>query len=248
MRDRLYKETMTVTDSSLSGRKLWHLFSAEEFFKLETFLDGGLWCSDVGSIIGFDGDAEGTGFHGTFVSCWHVNVDFPSENVWKIFGGDGNGFAIRTSPDKLLALANATRRERLTASCGEVSYLAPEVALVDPAFQVRKSHIDEEEFRFVLKVHDGRQINEAVLKDNARTLAPVHCAGRAYDRPIRQLTFSERDREDYAFIVPIDADALFEELLVGPNVAPHDREKATNKLREAGVHCEVSNLLKAKNH
>jgi hypothetical protein len=32
---------------------LWYLFNTAELFKLNTFLPGGLWCSDIGSIVGF---------------------------------------------------------------------------------------------------------------------------------------------------------------------------------------------------
>jgi hypothetical protein len=38
---------------------LWYLFSTAEVFKLRTFLSGGLWCSDIGAMVGFGEDAEG---------------------------------------------------------------------------------------------------------------------------------------------------------------------------------------------
>jgi hypothetical protein len=116
-------------NSCFPGKKLWHLFSWEERYKLETFLDGALWCSDVGSIIGFDGDAEGSRFCGIFISCWHVNVGDPSENVWDVFGGGGNGFAIRTSTERLKAIADAILHSSLTSStrllrkCGARSWI-----------------------------------------------------------------------------------------------------------------------------
>jgi hypothetical protein len=190
-------------NSCFPGKKLWHLFSWEERYKLETFLDGALWCSDVGSIIGFDGDAEGSRFYGIFISCWHVNVGDPSENVWDVFGGGGNGFAIRTSTERLKAIADATRTEYLMASCREVSYISPKKMLVDPAFQVRKSHINEEEFRLALKINEQQQQDEGVLKDKVRKIAASHCVGRAYDRPIRRLTLSERDTGDFFQSIPI---------------------------------------------
>ena len=232
-----------TVDPKLAGKNLWHLFCTEESFKIETFLDGGLWCSDLGSITGFQGDPEGSKFHGIFVSCWHVNEGDPSDVAWKIFGGDGDGFAIRTSPEKLLALVNAVGAERITARLVEVPYTPASVVINGPAYQVSESHSKEEEVRLVLRLGDGGPSEDA-LKDKIRELVPSHCKGRAYERPIRRLTLSEIDDMDFGLIVPTDPVGLFDEFLVGPNVTPADRDAVMTKLYKAGVHCAVRNLQK----
>ena len=84
-----------------SQYNLWHLFVAEEMYKMSTFMRGGLWCAELNSIITFEGDVEGTQPFGLFVSCWHRSKDVPTPRAWEIFGGSGNGFALRARPSSL---------------------------------------------------------------------------------------------------------------------------------------------------
>ena len=230
-------------DLKLAGKNLWHLFCTEELFKLETFLDGGLWCSDLGSILGFDGDPEGSKFHGIFVSCWHVNEGDPSHAAWKIFGGDGDGFAIRTSPEKLSTLANAVGAGGIRAGLLEVSYTPPNELINGPSYQVSESHSEEKEVRFVLSLGE-RGLSEDALKDKIRELVPFHCKGRAYERPIRSLTLSEVGDTDFGLIVPTDPVRLFDEFLVGSRVKSADRDAVTTRLHKVGIPCPVRNLQK----
>jgi hypothetical protein len=102
---------------------LWYLFSTSELFKLKTFLSGGLWCSDIGSIVGFGEDAEGAGPQGLFVSCWHASEGDPTSRAWKIFGGDGDGFAIRTTVDELQSYATSTNNSAIAARFGPVTFV-----------------------------------------------------------------------------------------------------------------------------
>lgn len=225
--------------AALTGKNLWHLFSG--LLKLHTFLAGGLWCSDLGSIPGFEGDVEGSKFHGVFISCWHVSNELPSDVAWQIFGEGGDGFAIGTSPDKLEAMARSFGSELLSARVGSVSYVPAGQMITDPAFQVRETHIQEEEVRFALSVLGSYQSEEA-LKGRVRTIVPSHCSGRNYPRPINSLILSEVDDSDFGVIVPIDPVNLFEEFLVGPKVPQAATEEVKQQLRDAGIRCEVRQL------
>ena len=119
---------------------LWYLFSTAEQFKLKTFLSGGLWCSDIGSIVGFGEDAEGSGPQGLFVSCWHASEDDPTSRAWQIFGGDGDGFAIRTTVDELQSYATTTGSSAIAARLGPVTYVPEGGSISDPAFEVLGHH------------------------------------------------------------------------------------------------------------
>ena len=80
---------LTVSCEAFRFMNLWHLFATGEFYKLRTFLAGGLWCSDLGSIVGFGDDRQGSGVQGVFVSCWHQSEGDPTSSAWEIFGGKG---------------------------------------------------------------------------------------------------------------------------------------------------------------
>jgi hypothetical protein len=103
---------------------LWKLARADELYKLDTLLVGGLY---MGRLDQFKDPREGTlgrktkslvdkapayeklyiireyknASRQSFASCWHRNDKEPSEYVWNEFGGKHNGFAIRTAPEKL---------------------------------------------------------------------------------------------------------------------------------------------------
>lgn len=217
---------------------LWHLFRTEEVFKLDTFLSGGLWCSDVGSIVGFGEDAEGSKPLGLFVSCWHAAEGDPTAGAWKILGGDGDGFAIQTTVEELRSYATSFRSPRIAARFGSVSYIPEGGTISDPAFEVLGHHSEELEMRFVLELKE-RDHGAGDIRKQMRVAAPAFCEGRNFSDPIQQLTLSARFDSDFAMILPIDAAKLFKEFLIGSKVTPQARDLAIQSLRKAGVNCTV---------
>ena len=216
---------------------LWHLFPVEELYKLKTFLAGGLWCADLGSIIGFGDDSEGTGLHGTFVSCWHAAEADPTDVAWEIFGGAGNGFAIGTTMESLASIATRSTKAGVKAQVCKVSYLPGGTFLSEPACQVLDQHEREAEVRFVLNF-ENKGCGEFALREQIRSVASAVCNGRDHQTPIHSLTVSESDRgdsSDLALIVPIDPCFLFKQFLVGANVHPHECSQALRLLEQARI-------------
>jgi hypothetical protein len=220
---------------------LWHLFSTEELFKLDTFLSGGLWCADLGSIPGFGDDLEGTGPRGIFVSCWHATDGDPSEKAWEIFGGNGDGFAIGTTPEDLGMLATQANTTAISAQFGPVSYVPEGDVIRDPALEVHKHHAQEFEMRVVLKLKNESG-DENAVKEEMRKAVSTHCDGRNYTRPIHAVTLSERFGSDFGVILPIDASRLFKKFLIGSKVAVRERVQVGQSLIEAGIHCTIRQL------
>jgi len=222
----------------LQSMNLWHLFATRETYKLDTFLQGGLWCSDLGSIVGFGDDSEGSGLHGVFVSCWHLSPGDPTSHAWQIFGGNGDGFAIRTSIEVLRQRANAFDHPPLKAELAEVQYVKVGGTICDPAFQVPEHHQNENEMRFAIiltkQAVDSRErcskIQEAVSRS---------CSGRNFQGRIEQLTLSVRDDSDFALVLPIDTSALVKEILIGPLVSSLAEDQVKASLHMAGVSCIV---------
>jgi len=217
---------------------LWHLFSTAELFKLNTFLSGGLWCSDIGSMVGFGEDAEGCGPQGLFVSCWHASEGDPTSRAWKIFGGDGDGFAIRTTIDELQSCATSITSSAIAARVGPVTYVLEGGMISDPAFEVLGHHGDEREVRLLLELK-ARDQGASEIKKQMRIAVPAICEGRNFSGPIKKLTLSERFDSDFAMILPVDAPRLFKEFLIGSKVTPQTRRLAIESLRSAGVNCST---------
>jgi hypothetical protein len=220
---------------------LWYLFSTAELFKLKTFLSGGLWCSDIGSIIGFGEDAEGSGPQGLFVSCWHASEGDPTSCAWTIFGGDGDGFAIRTTGDELQSYATTTSSPAIAARFGPVTYVPEGGTIRDPAFEVLDHHRQEREMRLLLELK-ARDHDASEIKRQMRIAVTAFCHGRNFTGPIKMLTLSERLDSDFAMILPIDAPRFFKEFLIGSKVTPQDRDLAIQSLRSAGVNCTIRQL------
>lgn len=154
--------------------------------KLSTLIsDGGLWFARLDQF----GDAlEGTAPQGnigllakypayernwteqqytytvrrSFASCWHINKDFPSSNIWTSFGGP-DCIAVRTSigvvRTELQPLAGATTGLPGPLYIGKVRYIdhcidvVPEGNFIEPAFVVQDGFSPEVEARLLLHTH-----------------------------------------------------------------------------------------------
>jgi hypothetical protein len=221
---------------------LWHLFPLDEPRKLQTFLHGGLWCTELNSIINFTGDVEGTQPYGTFVSCWHRSEGDPTPVAWTIFGDDGAGIAIRGSSSYLQSLAEKVDRDWVSGRFGEVRYLSPAQPVVDAAFEVRATHQSESEMRVALGV-TGISIGDDELR---RSHVRAHCPKRQSDRNITKkvedLTLIEDEMGEDALVLPIDPKTLFEEVVFGPKVSAAERESIQRSITDSGIQCPFRSL------
>lgn len=220
---------------------LWYLFNTAELFKLNTFLSGGLWCADLGSIPGFGEDAEGSGPQGLFVSCWHASEGDPTPRAWEIFGGDDDGFAIRTTIDELRSCASFITSSAIAVRFGSVSYLPEGKMISDPAFEVLSHHSDEREMRLLLELKT-RDRDMSEVKKQMRIAVPGFCQGRNFPGRITKLTLSATFDSEFAMIIPIEAPTFFKEFLIGARLNRQARRMAIGSLRGAGVNCGVRQL------
>lgn len=220
---------------------LWHLFKTEEDYKLGTFLAGGLWCADLGSIIGYSDDVEGTGPQGLFVSCWHATEGDPTSEAWEVFGGNGDGFAIRTTVEELQSYATCFDNAAMTARLGFVEYVPKDGTITDPAFQVHEHHEKELEMRLLLALKNLEHGDDEIKKQ-IRRAAAITCERRGFSVPIKQLILSDSYDSEFAMILPIDAPGLFKEFLIGSQVEPRKRDSTIQFLKAAGVTCRFRQL------
>jgi hypothetical protein len=203
--------------------KLWHLFSiGEGAKKISTFMRGGLWCTELNSIVSFTGDVEGSQPYGIFVSCWHKSEGDPSDRAWQVFGNSGNGVALRAAPTSLLSLAERFNVGGFRARFDQVRYLSEGEPITDAAFQVGASHIQEDEMRVALCLMEVADRDTPARKDQIRTIAPARCRNPQAITMFSSMTFVE-DVENDAIILPIRPADFIEEIVIGPKVSNDDK-------------------------
>lgn len=224
---------------------LWHLFPLSEESKLRTFLHGGLWCSELNSIVNFQDDVEGTQAYGTFVSCWHRSDGDPTPLAWTIFGGDGDGIAIRGSSSYLRALADMVDHVWIKGKFGEVRYLASTEPVTDAAFEVRSSHQQEGEMRVALGICDISIHDEELRRNHVRARCLIRQSDRSITHNIKDLTLIEDEMGEDALVLPVDPRGLFEEVVFGARVSAIKRESLQRLITDAGIHCPFRALSQA---
>ena len=158
---------------------LWHLFYNDKERRLATFLGGGLWLSRLDQ---FGDSKEGQlpdanlgllrkaptpllewvvkqyvlNVKRSFASCWHMSDNDPSPDAWQIFGGAGNGVAIRTTPDSMRQTL-----AQISGPDGPVHFAAvryvdhsideiPEGNVIEAAFVVQSNYAPECEARVLI--------------------------------------------------------------------------------------------------
>jgi hypothetical protein len=244
-----------------ADQNLWRLSTANELFKLCTLLAGGLY---MARLDRFKDPREGTLGRKTkslldkapeyvkryiireygnarrqsFASCWHANHGQPSEYVWKQFGGNHNGFAIRTTPQRLRKSVESV------VACG-AGYIGSVVYkkhnkdenkltnILNVHFVVRDDFKNEQEVRFLIHTFGphGQQLygrkgpKGPLVKWRPRRTTPIihECIG-GY-------------RRGTAILLSVDARTLIDEVVVGKRVSRalfKDIEKCVLKI---GVPC-----------
>jgi hypothetical protein len=164
-----------------TDKSLWHLFSTKDLYKLDTFLSGEIY---LARLDRFNDPLEGALPRGnrnllnkapvfekryiraayrravrqSFATCWHRSSGEPSDFVWKQFGGNHDGVAIRTSPQRMV---NAFRQmlDLGAAHLGVIRYIDHERDLIgsqnilQSQFVVRSDYQWEEEARLLLHTY-----------------------------------------------------------------------------------------------
>jgi hypothetical protein len=189
---------------------LWHLFSLDEQRKLQAFLHGGLWCSELNSI---SGDVEGTQAYGTFVSCWHRSEGDPTPIAWAIFGGEGSGIAIRGSSSYLQSLVEQVDCDWISGRFREIRYLPSSQPVVDAAFEVRSTHQSESEMRVALGVTGISTGDDELRRSHVMARCPKRQSDRNITKNVEDLTLIDDEMGEDALVLPIDPKKLFEEVV-----------------------------------
>lgn len=247
-----------------TSKHLWHLASGQQMErKLETFLRGGIWFARLDTFT--SGVPEGTlpkrnkslldklpkfqvkmvkkvytrAVKRSFASCWHMSDADPSTSIWKSFGGDGNGIAIRTTPTHLTQVLAAISGNDGPVHFGEIRYIdhwidvIPEANVIEAAFVVQDSYAYEREARVLIHSHG--------------TAASDHLAhasglfGPLVKRPPKR----QLDAGSYGFlggyahwkaIVPsVDAKVLIQEIVIGKGVDAVRRKRLVDLVTRYGL-------------
>ena len=219
--------------ASVSAHNLWHLFVADETYKMRTFLRSGLWCAELNSIVSFDADVEGSQPFGIFVSCWHRSKGDPTSSAWQIFGASGNGFALRAKPSIIQSVAERFNSGTLRVRYDEVRYLRSGEKPTDAAFEVAPSHSREEEMRLAVSFVGLTDSDDCKGKEQIRRWLPRLSDHRTVTR-FQDVSFAEDEGQE-AIILPVSPEDLIEEIVIGPRVSTEERKAFVKMLEGSPV-------------
>lgn len=223
---------------------LWHLFPIGteakwgEAYKLDTFLRGGLWCAALNSIITFDGDIEENQPLGAFVSCWHRSAGDPTSHAWEVFGGSGNGIALRARPKTLHAIAERSSGRGFPTRFDRVIYVPSGKKPADSAYEVVARRSPEDEARLAVCFSGFAHLNDRARRARIRKAVAATCADRKAIPEYRDVTFVD-DRGREGIVLPVRPDELIEEIVIGTEVSSSVRLELTKKLTKAGIGTRV---------
>ena len=240
---------------------LWRLSRADQLYKLDTLLGGGLYLSRLDR---FDDPREGTigrktkslldkapeyekGYvireyenarRQSFASCWHANRRQPSEYVWREFGGNHNGLAIRTTPQKLSQAVESV----INCGAGFIGNVVYKkhtkdennlTNILNAHFVVRDDFKNEQEVRFLIHTFGphGQQLygqegpKGPLVKWRRRRTTPAmrECIG-GY-------------RRGTAILLTVDARTLIDEVVVGKCVSQVLFKDIETRVLKIGIPC-----------
>jgi hypothetical protein len=240
---------------------LWKLAKADELYKLDTLLEGGLYMARLDQ---FKDPREGALGRKTkslldktpayekryiireyknarrqsFASCWHGNDTEPSEYVWNEFGGEHNGFAIRTTPQKLRMAVESV------VACGagyigEITYKNHDKKennlrnILDAHFIVRDDFKDEEEVRFL--IHTFGPHGQLLYAQEGPKGQLLKWRIRRTTPPIRECLGGYR--RGTAILLAVDAKQVIDEIVVGKFAPRSLFEDIERRALNAGIPC-----------
>lgn len=249
------------------SRFIWRLSTAEELFKLDTLLEGGLYMARLDT---FDDPREGAlgrktkslldkdppyakkyiiaeyqkAIRQSFASCWHGSNKDPSEHAWCEFGGNHSGFAIRTTPERLRA-AVQTVLDCGAGYIGDVRYKNHDQEphelknILEAHFVVKDDYKDEEEVRFLLHTFGP---NGQKLIERRGPKGPL-ARWRLRKTTPRTHECVGGHRRGMAILLGIDARKLIEEVLVGRCASLAFFEDIRGRAAMAGIRCRQEKAL-----
>ncbi len=157
----------------------------------------------------------------TKINCWH-RADYESDAMWKLYAGESKGVAICSTASRL---RDALQPFRL-----------------DPSYAVEDLWAGPVHYQDL-----------TVVRMNVSMLDRFFCKHRAFEweREFR-LAISLRSAEEFGVTVPeegievaVDVDALVERIVLGPELSRPDRERISQRARNAGLEARLyySSLL-----
>jgi hypothetical protein len=247
------------------SRYLWRFIGARQ--KLPTLLDGGLWFSRVDEFHITDGregslPKENYGLFAKFpyaaeylqgeydrlpvvsyAVCWHMSDGDPNPELWEEFCFEGDGIAIRTTPDIAWSAVVPLNKEATGPFYfGEVVYVnhstykVQEKNFMEPLFIVTEGFRRENEARMLayLPGLGGEHLNELIqARGPYGTL--LQCNPQSRSNPETRLRFTGGHNDGRAIVVPVNAKELIHEVLFDSRITPENREWVIQELAKRGL-------------
>lgn len=228
-------------------RFLWHLISPNSIpVKLPTFLNNGIFLAKLST---FGDRLEGTVTAATsnllnktfepsqaqvafqqfsrfadwsFASCWHESEGEPREEMWKSFGGNHTGIAIRSRPELLMncflsELVSGPKRIVLIGSVRYVDHFDSSISAtignyLPTCFSVRASYSHEQETRLLVCLTDT----------DVQALLPLRYQGAPIVKVVNEPVANAPRVQPVAnggngLIVPMEAATLIDQIVIGRN-------------------------------
>jgi hypothetical protein len=258
---RLKRKTRQFVIAAPTDRCLWHLFSTNESYKLDAFLSGQLY---LARLDRFKDDLEGTlprrnrnllnkappfakkyirdeyskAVRQSFASCWHRSSDEPSDYMWKEFGNNYNGIAIRTSPRRMLKAV----KPFMTLGAGHfgrIRYIDHNRDLIRTwnilraHFVVRSDFQEENEARLLLHTF-GRFGGQLVAYSGPR--GPLVRIRRTRTTPPRH-EFVGGYKRGTSVLLEIKPKEFIEEIVLGKGVADSVYQSVLRRAAALGIRC-----------
>jgi len=256
---RITRWTQQFSIAFPTSQYLWRLSRADELFKLDALLEGGLY---MARLDRFNDPREGALGRKTkslldkappyakryiigqyknaprqsFASCWHKNAKQPSDYVWNVFGGRHRGFAIRTSPQKLRFAVESV------VACGagyigDITYKNHNREengmrnILDAHFVVRDDFKDEEEVRFL--IHTFGPQGQLLYGQDGSAGPLMKWRVRRTTPPIRECVGGYR--RGTAMLLGVDARKLIDEIVVGKRASRALFKDIERRALKAGI-------------
>lgn len=241
---------------AVTSQNLWHVMPS---WKLNTFLDGGLWMARMDQ---FGDPREGTlpwpnlgllnklpaaqvpavlreyefGVKRAYASCWHMSNGDPSDHAWNTFGHIG----LRTTPNLMVDAFSYVSGPGGPVHFGQITYIdhrqaaIPEANVIEAGFVVRDAYQQENEARVLIHTHG--------------TAASDHLYGKKglYGDLVQaqEPSVSISGKREFvgghyggkAIVLKIDPQQFIAEIVIHGSTPDRTRQQMIDELKKAGLH------------
>lgn len=179
-----------------------------------------------------------------YASCWHMSDGSPSEYAWKEFGDEHAGIALKTTRHKLRKQLGKLLGNDGPGYLSEITYIdhtcdvIPEAQTLEACFVVQDNYAAENEARILVSAHGTAAFDRLRLLENmwgTPLVEELRVDSRmALKGSIPSQAGKIHDKDGQAMVPRISFNKLVDEIVVGYNMDPAEKEKLESMLCAGG--------------